>query len=90
MPSLYRHPTPVDDRTKLMVIDQLLDTMDDRIADDLRDGLCRAFERAEEGCSGTFVPLHPGKSVDLTTWKLWRERRDAYLAGVMAGQRRAA
>ena len=38
----------LDDRTKLMVIDWIIDTMPDELGDELTDGLAVAFERAEE------------------------------------------
>ena len=66
----------MDTRTKLMLIDQIADTLGDDIADELSEGLAAAFERAELGFSGVHTPIYPAGSLRLGVWTEWRSERD--------------
>lgn len=70
----------MDTRTKLMLIDQIADTLDDDLGDELTEGLAVAFERAEEGFGGVFTPLYPYGAVKPGAWQEWRFERDRALA----------
>lgn len=69
----------MDARTKLMLIDQIADTLDDELNDELTEGLAAAFERAEVGYSGVFTPFYPYGNTRLDAWKEWRFERDRAL-----------
>lgn len=69
------------DRDRLMLIDAIADTFrDEALTDELAEGLAAAFERAEVGTGGVFVPHYPYGAVRPGTWAEWRTARNQLLA----------
>lgn len=72
------------DREKLMLIDWIAEQLSSEVGGELDAGLSCAFERAEEGFSGTFTPLYPtgGSTV---AWREYRAGRDRTLGHFLRG-----
>ena len=77
----------LDDRTKLMVIDWIIDTLPEELGEELTDGLAVAFERAEENRPNGFLPIYPAGGPH-PVWAVWRTVRDKAIVEALENAKR--
>lgn len=79
----------LDDRTKLLLIDFLTDSLSDELAEEIHDGLAVAFERDEEARNPAFTLAYPVKR-DRAAWQAFRASRDVAITSAIENADRFA